>query len=99
MSDVKWAVEVDSNRECYRILTDAPVMEHDGVKEQLWIADVFEQSDAIDITNRHNAALEISEENGSSHNSENAPCEVAESCPVHRCRECRRYYDDMYQLT
>ena len=34
-----------------------------------------------------------------SHNSESAPCEVAASCPVHRCRECRRYYDDMYQLT
>jgi len=33
------------------------------------------------------------------HNSESAPCEVAASCPVHRCRECRRYYDDMYQLT
>jgi len=32
-------------------------------------------------------------------NGESAPCEVAESCPVHRCRECRRYYDDLYQLT
>jgi len=27
------------------------------------------------------------------------PCEVAASCPNHRCRECRRYYDDLYQLT
>ena len=45
------------------------------------------------------AAIKSVEENGSSHNSEGAPCEVAASCPVHRCRECRRYYDDMYQLT
>jgi len=27
------------------------------------------------------------------------PCEVAASCPNHRCRDCRRYYDDLYQLT
>lgn len=33
------------------------------------------------------------------HNIESAPCEVADSCPVHRCRECRRYYDDLYELT
>jgi hypothetical protein len=44
-------------------------------------------------------ALKAVEENSSSHNSESAPCEVADSCPVHRCRECKRYYDDMYQLT
>ena len=42
---------------------------------------------------------DIKELLNSSHNSEGAPCEVAASCPVHRCRECRRYYDDMYQLT
>lgn len=68
MSGVKWTVEVDNKRECYRILTDMPTMEHDGVKERQWIADVFEQSDAIAITNSHNAALDIREENGSSHN-------------------------------
>ena len=27
------------------------------------------------------------------------PCEVSSSCPTHRCKECRRYYDDLYQLT
>ena len=68
MSDVKWTVEVDNNRECYRILTDVSVMEHDGVKERQWIADVFEHSDAVAIANSHNAALETMEENGSSHN-------------------------------
>lgn len=73
MSGVKWVVEVDNKRECYRILTDVPVMEHDGVKEQQWIADVFEQSDAIAIANRHNATLGIKEENGSSHNSSTTP--------------------------
>jgi hypothetical protein len=45
------------------------------------------------------AAIKLVDENGSSHNSESAPCEAADSCPVHRCRECKRYYDDMYQLT
>lgn len=34
MSGVKWVVEVDNKRECYRILTDVPVMEHDGIKEE-----------------------------------------------------------------
>jgi hypothetical protein len=57
MSGVKWTVEIDNKRECYRIITDVPVMEHDGVKERQWIADVFERSDAIAIANSHNAAL------------------------------------------
>ena len=84
MSGVKWIVVVDNKRECYRILTDGPVMEHDGVKERQWIADVFEQSDAIAITNSHNAALEKVEENGSSHNNESAPSLCA-SCSNMGC--------------
>ena len=80
MSGVKWTVEVDNNRECYRILTDVPVMEHDGVNEQQWIADVFEYSDAVAIANSHNAALETMEENGSSHNKASAPCKWRCSC-------------------
>jgi len=78
MSGVKWAVEVDSKRECYRILTSVPVQEHDGVKERQWIADVFEQSDAIAISESHNAALDAMEENGSSHN--NARDEICPQC-------------------
>ena len=81
MSGVKWAVEVDSKRECYRILTSVPVQEHDGVKERQWIADVFEQSDAIAISESHNAALDAMEENGSSHNSSSMP------------RECEHRWD------
>jgi hypothetical protein len=30
-------------------------------------------------------------------NTPSTPCEVAASCPVKRCRECKRYYDDLYQ--
>jgi hypothetical protein len=41
----------------------------------------------------------LADENNLSHSGEGPACEVAESCPVHRCRECRRYYDDLYELT
>jgi len=36
---------------------------------------------------------------GTTTNMPTTPCEVAASCPNHRCRECRRYYEDLYQLT
>jgi len=64
------------------------------------IVEVWATECDIELTNGEVSQLiKLVEENGSSHNSESAPCEVAASCPVHRCRECRRYYDDMYQLT
>ena len=91
MSGVKWAVEVDSKRECYRILTSVPVQEHDGVKERQWIADVFEQSDAIAISESHNAALDAMEENGSSHNSSNPKCgECGSDTITITCGKCHQ---------
>jgi hypothetical protein len=36
---------------------------------------------------------------GTSNNKPSTPCEVAASCPVKRCQQCKRYYDDLYQLT
>lgn len=32
-------------------------------------------------------------------NKQSTPCQDSDTCPVHRCKECSRYYDDMYQLT
>lgn len=51
---IRWISELDSDNECYRIFTELPVMEHDGIKERQWIANVFEYSDAMEIVNAHN---------------------------------------------
>ena len=50
----KWMIETDNDRECYRILTEEFVQEHDGVPERVWIADVFDYKDALEIVNSHN---------------------------------------------
>ena len=56
---MKWTYEVDSERECYKILTEEKIIEHDGKKEPQWIADVFELEDAEEIVNTHNRLIGI----------------------------------------
>ena len=51
--DKTWVFETDNERECYRILTKEPIIEHDGTKERQWIADVFEESHARYICSLH----------------------------------------------
>lgn len=58
MTDERWTIEVDNENECYRILTERNVQEHDGVPEQVWVANVFEMDDAVEIVTAHNAALD-----------------------------------------
>jgi hypothetical protein len=53
----KWVIEVDNDNECYRILTERNVQEHDGVPEQVWVANVFELDDAVAIVSSHNSAM------------------------------------------
>ena len=53
MMNLKWVVEFNSDRECYKILTKL-----DNIHEQQWIADVFEKTYADEIVFCHNYFLE-----------------------------------------
>ena len=57
MRGVLWMSKLDPSRDCYRILT-VPIIEHNGIKEHQWIADVFEMSDADAIVKEHNSIKE-----------------------------------------
>ena len=51
----RWTIVTDNANECYRILTARNVQEHDGIPEQVWIANVFELEDAVNIVKAHNS--------------------------------------------
>jgi len=61
----RWIIATDDANECYRILTARNVQEHDGIPEQVWIANVFELEDAVNIVKAHNATLKDEDLNDS----------------------------------